>query len=306
MNMQKRTVYAMGISSLICIALYAVCVFLWKTDETSSCYLMKTFISNIMLGLLGSSVISGIVAFIAYLQNRRDTLEKYIFKYHELTAHCSKYMDVKEYRDKVEWFDNFVRYVRDLETIWADIGFIFDTKKNRIFLKDVVDYYNDFIWLTENHYRLLNENIADAAKKSLSEEIDKIVIEEKKTRRGVMQITTRNNRFTTGMASVNKAINDIYKYKTKQKFTFNKSLVSRSVFIVLEDDLEFYAEKMIKLMDESGKTGIELDIPEEVCEKLQKSHYINSYTVGNTSLRNVDCQFILFHYFDLKSKCRDL
>ena len=306
MNMQKRTVYAMGISSFICIVLYAVCVFLWKTDETSSCFLMKTFMSNIILGLLGSSVISGIVAFIAYLQNRRDTLEKYIFKYHELTAHCSKYMDVKEYRDMVEWFDNFVSYVRDLETIWADIGFIFDTKKNRFFLKDVVDYYNDFIWLTENHYRLLNENIADAAKKSLSEEIDKIVIEEKKTRRGAMQFTTRNNRFTSDMASVNKAINDIYINKTKRKFTFNKSLVSRSVFIVLEDDLEFYAKKMIKLMDESGKTDIELDIPEEVCEKLQSAHYIGSYTVGKTSLRNVDCQFILFHYFDLKRKCRDL
>ena len=131
-----------------------ICVFLWKADETTTCYLYKDFVSNIILGLLGSSVVSGVVAFIAYLQNRKDTLEKYILKYHELTAHCAKYMDIKDYKSRTDWFDSFVNYVRDLETIWSDIGFIFDIHRYRIFLKSVADYYNDFIYLTENKYRL--------------------------------------------------------------------------------------------------------------------------------------------------------
>lgn len=306
MNMQKRIFYAMVISSVLCTAIYAISVFLWKPVEVTKAFLVKTYISNIILGLLGSSVISGEIAFISYLQNRRDTFEKYIFKYHELTSHCSKYMDINDYAKKVEWFNDFVCYVRDLETIWSDIGFIFDPKKKRLFLKDVADYYNDFIWLTENYFRLLNENISEEAKRNLLEKIDNIVIEKKKDTRGVITFTIRNNRLTADMASVNKAINEIYKNKKIKAFMFDKSLVSRDVFVILDNDIEKYVKKMIELMKETGKTEIELDIPVEVCKKLQETNYISSYSIGKTNSRSVNCQFILFHYFDLKKKCRDI
>lgn len=305
MNMQKRTFYTMIVSSLICILIYAVCVFIWKPIEASASFLVKTFISNIILGLLGSSIISGVVAFIAYLQNRKDTLEKYIFKYHELTTHCSKYMDIVDYNKMVEWFDEFVCYVRDLETIWSDIGFIFYPKKNRQFLKNVVDYYNDFIWLTENDFRLLNEDINDSAKQSISEKVNRIVIEEKKYKIGITTNIIRNNRFTSNMVSVNKAINDIYNNKKGKPYIFDKSLVSRDVFIVLDENIEKYVKKMIELMNESGKTDIKLKIPIEVCKKLQDTNYISSYSTNDTDMKRVNCQFILYHYFDLKKKCRD-
>ena len=305
MNMQKRTFYAMVISTVLCILIYAICVFFWEPVEKSNAFLIKTFISNIILGLLGSSVISGVIAVIAYLQNRRDTLEKYVLKYHELTMHCSKYMDIKDYSKKVEWFYSYEYYVKDLETIWSDIGFIFDSKKNRLFLKAVADYYNDFIWLTEENFRLLSENIPETEKKKLSEKIDGIVIEEQKEKKGIITCTIRNNRFTADIAGVNKAINDIYNNKSK-KVIFDKSLVSRENFVILNSELEKYVEKMIELMKESGKTDIELDIPVEVCEKMKDANYISSYSSSKTNLINVNCQFILFHYFELKKKCRGL
>ena len=306
MNMQKRTVYIMIISSILCLFVYTLCVFLWRTDNESVCFLIKTYISNIILGLLGSSAVSGIVAFIAYLQNRKDTLEKYIFKYHELMAHCTKYMDIKDYRERTDWFDSFVNYVRDLETIWSDIGFIFDIHKYRIYLKSVADYYNDFIYLTENKYRLLNENISENEKINISEEIDRIVIDEKKFKEGVITYTIRNNRFTDDMSSVNNTINKIYQNKKTKNIKFNRTLVTKQNFIVLDANLEKYAEKMIELMKEKGRTDIELNIPEEVCEKMRNADYISSYTKGKTDKRNVNCQFILYYYFYLKKKCNNI
>ncbi len=306
MNMQKRTVYVMVISSILCTFVYIFCVFLWKADETTTCYLYKDFVSNIILGLLGSSVVSGVVAFIAYLQNRKDTLEKYILKYHELTAHCAKYMDIKDYKSRTDWFDSFVNYVRDLETIWSDIGFIFDIHRYRIFLKSVADYYNDFIYLTENKYRLLNENIYESEKQNISEEIDRIVICEKIIKKGVNKYIIRSNRFTDDMTSVNNAINNIYKNKKMKNLRFEKSLVSKDNFIVLDDKLEKYAKKMIELMEETGNTDIELNIPQKVCEKMRNADYISSYTMGKSDLRKVNCQFILYHYFELKNKCIDI
>ena len=74
MCMQKRTVYVMIISSILCLFVYTLCIFLWRPDEESVYFLIRTYVSNIILGLLGSSVVSGIVAFISYLQNRKDTL----------------------------------------------------------------------------------------------------------------------------------------------------------------------------------------------------------------------------------------
>lgn len=306
MCMQKRTVYVMIISSILCLFVYTLCIFLWRPDEESVYFLIRTYVSNIILGLLGSSVVSGIVAFISYLQNRKDTLEKYIFKYHELTAHCTKYMDINNYRERTDWFDSFVSYVKDLETIWSDIGFIFDIHKYRIFLKSVADYYNDFIYLTENKYRLLNENISEIEKNNISEEIDKIVIDEKKFKEGAITYTIRNNRFTDDMASVNNTIYKIYQNKEIGNIIFNKSLVTTENFTILDDNLEKYVEKMIALMKETGGTDIELNIPESVCEKLSNADYISSYTMGKSDIRKVNCQFILYHYFYLKKKCNDI
>lgn len=306
MNMQKRTLYTMMISSFICILIYAICVFIWNPIETSGCFLIKTFISNIILGLLGSSIISGVVAFIAYLQNRKDALEKYIFKYHELTTHCSKYMDIVDYNKKVEWFDEFVCYVRDLETIWSDIGFIFYPKKNRQFLKNIVDYYNDFIWLTEDDFLALNESTNFSERQSISEKINKIVIEEKKNERCVTTGIVRNNRFTSDEAIVNKSINDIYNNRKIKPYIFDKSLVSSDVFVVLDENIEKYVKKMIELMNLSGETDIQLKIPIEVCKKLKDTNYIYSYYTIDKDMKRVNCQFILYHYFDLKKKCRDV
>ncbi len=304
MNMQKRTIYVMIVSSIVCIIIYSICLFVWRPNSGTNEYLINIFVSNIILGLLGSSVISGIVAFIAYLQNRKDTLEKYIFKYHELIAHCLKYCDIDDHLKKVEWFNQYVNLVRDLETIWADIGFLIDLNKNRLFLKKVVDYYNDFIWLTENHYRLLGENIAEAAKKILSKEIDKIVIDETITKQGGMTHKVRHNRFTYNMAYISNSINEIYRdRKIFAKYIFDKSLVTREVFVFLDEKLEKYVEKMVDIINKTGKANIILDVPEKVCKELQKANYISSYSTGDTKRREVNCQLILAHYFELKKKC---
>ena len=82
-------------------------------------------------------------------------------------------------------------------------------------------------------------------------------------------------------------------------------MVSRDVFIVLDENIEKYVKKMIELMNESGKTDIKLKIPIEVCKKLQDTNYISSYSTNDTDMKRVNCQFILYHYFDLKKKCRD-
>ena len=62
---------------------------------------------------------------------------------------------------------------------------------------------------------------------------------------------------------------------------------------------------MIELINKSGKTDIQLDIPDEVCIKLKEANYISSYETIDKDLKNVSCQFILSHYFDLKKNCKD-
>ena len=303
--MQKKIFNIMLISSMVCVSIYAICVFLWHPVEASNVYSIKTFISNIILGLLGSSVVSGIIAFITYLQNRNYALQEYSSKYHELITHCSKYMEISENKKKVEWFDNYVRYVFDLETIWSDIEFIIDSKNKKLFLKEVVEFYCDFIWLTENDFRLLNEAVNESLKQRICKKIDNIVIDEKKNKIGITTCIYRNNRFTANIESVNKTINDIYNNKKIEPLKFDSSLVSRNVFIILDDHIEEYVKKMIELINKSGKTDIQLDIPDEVCIKLKEANYISSYETIDKDLKNVSCQFILSHYFDLKKKCKD-
>ena len=144
MKIQRNIIYATVIGSIVSALIYAYCIFQWKPDIGDKGYDFHTYISNIILGVWGSSIISLILGIVSYSECRRKDIESFILSQRALFEHCSSFKE----KNSVEWFKEYVKLYRNLSDSWANIKFVFDPLKRRLFLKEVVDYYGDFIQLT--------------------------------------------------------------------------------------------------------------------------------------------------------------
>ena len=82
-----------------------------------------------------------------------------------------------------------------------------------MYLKACVDFYGDFIQLTQDNYYLLDQSLGESTKQSLLDSIYKIAIKEKTINRGIMHFHVNENNLTTDMELVIKRIDNIYKKK---------------------------------------------------------------------------------------------
>ena len=153
MKTQRNIIYITIICSVISALLYAFCVFDWNPSKCSGGYNWNTYISNLILGVWGSSIISFIVGVVSYNECRRKDMEAFIFSQSDLFVHCMRFK--KE--NSIEWFDEYAKLYRDLSNNWSNIWFLFDPVRQRLFLKEYIDYYGDFIELTQDKYNLLRQ-----------------------------------------------------------------------------------------------------------------------------------------------------
>lgn len=105
MKTQRNIIYITIICSVISALLYAFCVFDWNPSKCSGGYNWNTYISNLILGVWGSSIISFIVGVVSYNECRRKDMEAFIFSQSDLFVHCMRFK--KE--NSIEWFDEYAK-----------------------------------------------------------------------------------------------------------------------------------------------------------------------------------------------------
>ena len=300
MKIQRNIIYATVLVSVASALVYAYCVFQWKPDMGDKRYDLHVYISNMILGIWGSSIISLILGMVSYGECRRKDMEAFIFSQRALFKHCSSFKE----KNSVEWFEEYVKLHRDLSNNWANIKFLFDPLKRRLFLKDFVDYYGDFIQLTQDKYYLLEQNLNTATKETLLNDIREIVIEKQTCTQGIAKMTTEYNLLTHDLEIVIKNIDNIYRCrKSFHKYKFEKTLMSVDNFTVLDKENENYLKKICKKIDEINSTEIDFIMPKKNADFLKKYGYLSNYILDNAEMTSkINCNFIVDHYFAMKKR----
>lgn len=300
MKIQRNIIYATVAGSVISALIYAYCVFQWNPNMGDKGYDLHTYISNIVLGIWGSSIISLILGIVSYSECRRKDMEAFIFSQRALFEHCSTF----EEKNSLEWFEEYVKLYRDLSNNWSNIRFLFDPMRRRLFLKAFVDYYGDFIQLTQKKYYLLKQNSNSGTKEILLNDIKEIVIEKQTYTQGITKMTVEHNLFTHDLEIAIKNIDNIYRCKKSfHKYKFEKTLMSVDNFTVLDRENENFLRKICKKIDEVNSTEIEFRMPKKNADYLKKYGYLSNYSLDNAEMTSkISCDFIVDHYFEMKKR----
>lgn len=298
MKIQRNTVYLTCIFAIISFILsYIFNIF----NILGEAY---TFQSNLFLNVFGGSVLALILALIAYYIEKKENLEQYYSSYNKLYKTCSSISSTSTSKEYVTWFERYQEDVEHLSFAWSKIAFLYDYYEHRTYLKSILDYYCDFTLLTQNQFRLLNENINDNAKESLKTEINDYLFETITHNQGILQSKTVNNKLTSPMIIHNNNIYKIYIGKTHVQYHFTAMLFNQDNFKIYDKTIECVIRKIIKQSELTGSTSVEIDIcNSEPLSKLKADKNITDYRKNaNGTKYNIDANFILFHYFDIKKR----
>lgn len=300
MKIQRNIIYTTVIGSIVSALIYAYCVFQWNPVVQDKWYNWHTYISNMILGVWGSLIISLILGIVSYSECRRKDLEAFIVAQRALFVHCSYFKE----KNSVEWFDEYGKLYEELSDSWSNIWFLFDPLRRRLFLKECVDYYGDFIQLTQDKYRILKQKCGIELEQSLLNEIEGIVIEKQFYKQGSTSITIESNRLTSDMHMITKNIDNIYRNKKSfRRYFLGKTLLSDKNFKKLD---KIYEEKLKRIcikMDKLNNTEVDFKMSVTDAEYLMGCGYLSGYTHGELGYTSkIECNFITDHYFDMKKR----
>lgn len=309
MKVQKTIIYIISCITVISFIVYIGCAFMWNIPKENNVSDWNTCISNIAVGIFGSSIVSVIIAVITYFQEKNQLLESFLHEYKKLFNHCSDFPKGNAYAEKVEWFQVYNDLSIEMNCMADKMAFLLDFRKNAKTLKHVSEYYVDFSLLTQSAFYFLEEKQekTDDEKKELCKYIDNVIVEVESIKRGIVTVNTEYNRLTHNKELIMKGISElnnkhfIYMFK---KLIFSQTLVTPTVFSVLDENVEKYVKRIIKEMNRTNSGNIEIELPDNICEILLEKNYLFRYSSGEDNKKKLDCQFILNHYFRLKQKMK--
>ncbi len=294
MKAQKKIVYVSLMALIVLIILYSGVLI---NDEGSKLF---EFFKNILVGIIGSMFVSLIIGLITYFDEKHKTLESFLELYVELLNHCGSYQQEYEIKDKIRWFDGYVKIFNKLDKIWSEIDFIYDRCDCLAYLTEVRNYYSDFIALTEDNFFSLRPDEGDYNIYHINR-IEDIIFQIEVVECGLVKHNIRHNRLNHDMGIVITNIKNIYLGKYKSKKHFDKRIVLEENFILLDCDEEKWAKEINSIIDINSSCTILIDMPKEICKSLQEKGYIGSYWEKNNHMY-INCRTLLTHYFELKSR----
>ncbi len=293
MKVQRNTIYIVSIIAIISFFL----------SYTFNCIgTTYSFLSNLFLNVFGGTVLALILAVIAYLIEKNDNLEQFYKSFRKLHKICTTINADSTIEFYVNWFEEYHNAVDTLSFSWSKVAFLLDYHKHRKYMKSILDYYCDFILLTQNQFRLLNESINDVAKKSIQDEINQYLFETINYDHGILQSKVIHNRLTHPMIIHNNNIYNIYIGKANKEYVFTQCLFSDDNFKILSKSEEESIKQIIKESEKTGSAEVIINVKEESLKVLKQNKYINNYSPCENGTFRVSCEFILFHYFDIKKR----
>ena len=109
MKANRNTIYITLFMTIVSALIYTYCIFGWNAVcITSSKW--NTYISNLCLGIWGSSIISLFIGFTSYKESRKKCMERFIHASRKLFNHSAL---IRENNSK-KWFDEYVDLYQEL------------------------------------------------------------------------------------------------------------------------------------------------------------------------------------------------
>ena len=308
MKNQKIIIYLLTVFTLAGVSTYLCCTFQWNMSANIVSSPQYMFISNISLGIFCSAFISIIIALITYFSEKAKLLDDYFWTFKKLFDLSSKFPKGYQFKEKEDWFNNYKELCIDLNHITSQLSFLFDISFHAKYLRQVTTYYMDFILLTQSSFLFLErftQDMDDSKRKELCDYIDSIVIETETVNHGILKMTTEFIKLTHHKELVMKYVDEIAKcslFNIFKRYHFTQTLITKENFILLDKDTENYVKKIIKETHKTNSNTVVLDMPTDVCEILLQNKYLYSYSILSGEKKKLQIDFILNHYFDLKTR----
>lgn len=305
MKAQINIIRVMSIMTIISLIIYFYC---YSIGDTENLWKWTDAVENIALGIFGGSLIAVIIALVSYFVERSKELEIYFNQYKKILEHGRKYPKGNLYDEKVEWFNVYKDLMISFSSQASRISFIVGTKSKK-YLMRIAQYYNEFTLLTQNAFLFLENEfqVTEEEKNQFCKFIDDVMVEIESVKAGILTRNIEFIRITHNKELVLKNINEIWKASFKcifKRFRFEQTLVTEKNFQILDDKTEKYVKKIIKIMDKKNTGNIESEIPEDVCKTLKAAGYLHAYENKDANVRFLSCQFIIYHYFELKKQLK--
>lgn len=302
----KSQINIIRIMSIIAIISLVVYCYFYNLGEAKNVWEGVNAIESISLSVFGGALIAVIIAFISYFAERYKALETYFNQLKRILEHARNYPKGNVYDEKVDWFNTYKDLMVSFYSQASCMNFIIGIKCKE-YLKRIAQYYNEFILLTQNAFLFIEKtsNIPNAQKNDLCTFIDSVIVEVESVKLGILINNTEFIKITHDKELVLKNVNEIWKASFRsifKHFKFEQTLVTQETFQLLDDETEKYVKKIIKMMDKRNTCNIEIEIPENICKKLKDAGYLYTYRNKAYNIKELSCQFIIYHYFELKKQ----
>ncbi len=290
MKVQRNIIYILLIGLGITTILYAGCIFEWNTQGCVTGIKWKEFLSSLLVGIWGSAFVSLLISVIGYLNERKNVLRNYYKNWLRLIEHCGEYLN---YTDKAIWYKEYERKFHDFFDSWEEIAFFIDIRKNKKYLGEIVNFYNVFIILIQDDFRILN---CAMHKSRVENQIKEAIIKK--------NIINKLNQDMTVDIKNFKQIYNMSITKLLTTYIFNKTILTDASFKEVPKGVEEDIKEIIKKMQINGSTKVTIRINKSNVKVLEEKQYIYGSTQLEDGYYELDCRFILGYYFELKDSLK--
>lgn len=267
------------------------------------------YFSNVFLGIMGSSLLSLILAIVGYLRERTILFQDFYNKICDILSSLSKYKECAP--------DNYVQaklngeilrsalgvQIRELGDLYAEMAFIFDkhdpnNRKNYLF--STYQYFYDMKTLTRHDWSHL-EN--ESCPQFIRSHTDDVILNIQNYEYGYSVYNRAVRDFESEHDTFIKLINGQLSFK--EKLSFKKTPVTDKVFALLTEDDEKVISYLNKLVEDFKSRKICISsMSNEKADDLFKKGLISGITTDCETGRvvGVEVSDKAYYYFGYKKR----
>lgn len=279
-------------------------IFCYLADNRSFWF---SYASNIMIGIMGSSLLSLILAIIGYYRERHAFFLNYYNKVFEIVNCLSRYKAC--FPNKKDLAKENAGILRDalgvklheLGDIFGEAAFVwdkYDWRNRRQYLFNIYQYFTDMRTLTQSDWDNLE---IDGCPEFILHHVDDVILDIKSWDHGTT-IKNRacediNTEFDTLIGLINGEKSD------RRKLIFQKTPITDKVFKLLSEEDEAIVEIMNKKVQETRSRTIKASgtIAKRAKELFNKG-LISSYSSNDKEIVSVKVSDKSYYYFGYKER----
>lgn len=263
--------------------------------------------SNVMIGVMGSSLLSLVLAIVGYYRERHIFFVAYYNKISEIVSKLAKYeqcapnkTDVAKKNAEI-LRDALGIKVHELGDLFGEAAFIWDKHdfaNRREYLYNIYRYFKDMQSLTRMDWVHLE---SDRCPQFILERTDDVILDIKVWEHGTYIRNRASKDFDAEFDTLIKLVNGTLSPKEKLKFI--KTPITEKVFRILPAEDEGIIAIMNQKVEEARSREIEATgILAEQAKELFKKGLVASYTSRDDKIIGVKVSDKAYYYFGYKER----